>query len=351
MSDVYQGLARHLDRLPGGFPATQSGVELRILRRLFTPEEAEAAQGLQLSPEPAETIAARLNRPAAELAPLLMTMSRKGLIFRQTKAGRPTYMAAQFVVGIWEYHVNDLDPELIRDVNEYLPQLSRQWAQLKTKPLRVIPIARSLSADARIMPYEQAEALIRQQSKIVVAPCICRKEHRIMGEGCDYPLEACLCFGSGAYYYEENGLGRAVSQEEALEILERGVQAGLVLQPGNAKRSSNICMCCGCCCQVLKNIKQLPKPAEAVNSSFHAVVDDQACVACGACEARCHMDAITVEETARIDLDRCIGCGACVPACDVAALALKAKPEHERWTPPDTLFHTYLNIAKERGLI
>ena len=351
MSDVYQQLARHLDRLPGGFPATQNGVELRILQRLFTPEEAAVAQGLVLKPETAEVIAARLDRPAEALAPLLMAMSRKGLIFRQTKAGQPAYMAAQFVVGIWEYHVNDLDPELIRDVNEYLPQLARQWEHQKTKPLRVIPISHSLSADARIMPYEQAETIIKQQSKIVVAPCICRKEHRIMGKGCEYPLETCLCFGSGAYYYEENGLGRAITQEEALTILEQGVQAGLVLQPGNAKKSANICMCCGCCCQVLKNVKAWPKPAEAVNSSYHAVVDDDACIACGACQERCHMDAITVGDVARVDLDRCIGCGACVPACEVAALRLTAKPEQERWTPPDTLFHTYLKIARERGLL
>jgi electron transport complex protein RnfB len=39
--DIYQKLARHLDNLPGGFPATQNGIELRILRRLFSPEEAE----------------------------------------------------------------------------------------------------------------------------------------------------------------------------------------------------------------------------------------------------------------------------------------------------------------------
>jgi Na+-translocating ferredoxin:NAD+ oxidoreductase subunit B len=351
MSDVYKSLARHLDRLPGGFPATDTGVELRILERLFTPEEAHIALGLELRPEPAEAIAIRLGIPAAQLEPRLMTMSHKGLIFRQTKSGKTTFMAAQFVVGIWEYHLNDLDPQLIRDVNEYMPLLADQWAHLKTKPLRVIPVSRSLSADTRIMPYEQAERIIAQQSKIVVAPCICRKEHRIMGHGCDYPLEACLCFGSGAYYYEENGLGRAISQEEALHILEQGINAGLVLQPGNAKKTANICMCCGCCCQVLKNIKALPKPAEAVNSSYYAVVEAEACIACGACEARCHMDAVTVEDTARIDLGRCIGCGACVSACEVAALKLIAKPAEERWVPPDTLFHTYLNIAKERGLL
>ena len=59
MSDVYQNLAKHLDRLPGGFPATESGVEIRILKHLFSPEEAELTVGLNIIPEAPEAIAAR----------------------------------------------------------------------------------------------------------------------------------------------------------------------------------------------------------------------------------------------------------------------------------------------------
>ena len=39
------------------YPATDSGVELRILKRLFTPEEAEAAIALTVFSEPADAIA------------------------------------------------------------------------------------------------------------------------------------------------------------------------------------------------------------------------------------------------------------------------------------------------------
>ncbi|MGD9010151.1 MAG: hypothetical protein PVG41_19665, partial [Desulfobacteraceae bacterium] len=39
MSDIYMALAKHLNNLPGGFPATESGIELRILKRLFSPQE------------------------------------------------------------------------------------------------------------------------------------------------------------------------------------------------------------------------------------------------------------------------------------------------------------------------
>ena len=176
MSEVYENLAKHLDDLPGGFPATDSGVELRILKRLFTPQEAEVAQELSMMPEPSSAIAERLGMEESDLAQMLESMSTKGLIFSLYKGGHNLYMAAQFVVGIWEYHVNDLDEELIKDCNEYFPHLMKKvWLKQKTKQLRVIPVSRSISAEMNIMPYEQAEKIIQNQSKIVVAPCICRK--------------------------------------------------------------------------------------------------------------------------------------------------------------------------------
>ena len=45
--DVYSLLREQLDQYSIGFPATESGVELRILRKLFTAEEA--AMYLRLS--------------------------------------------------------------------------------------------------------------------------------------------------------------------------------------------------------------------------------------------------------------------------------------------------------------
>lgn len=350
MTDVYKRLAEHLDRLPGGYPSTESGVELKILKKLFTEEEAHIAAALTMMPEAAAIIAKRLKTDTDSLIAKLDEMSGKGLIFKLEKK-MPLYMAAQFVIGIWEYHVNDLDPQLIQYFNEYVPYIAKQWADHPTNQLRVIPISKSVPSQIKVMPYEAADEIIRKQSKIVVAPCICRKEHHMAGKGCDYPIDVCLVFGSGAYYYEKNGLGRNIDKEEALEILQKGIEAGLVLQPGNAKKAMNICMCCGCCCQVLKNLKELPNPAQSVNSSYYAVVEDDQCIGCGICEERCHMDAITVDDVARIDLNRCIGCGVCIPTCEAQALSLSAKPSDQQWNPPDTVYDTYFNIAKERGLL
>lgn len=346
---VYENLAAHLDRLPSGFPRTESGVELRILRRLFTPQEALLAQQLSLKPETDEQIAARSGRAVAEVAEMLLEMSRKGLIFRIRKGPQTLYMAAQFVIGIWEYHVNDLDVDLIRDVNEYIPHLFRHTHQFGIPQLRTIPIPAALNPEQAIMPYEQARQLIAAQEKILVAPCICRKEHQMAGHGCDKPLETCLVFGLGAAYYEENGLGRVIDQEQALQILQWAEETGLVLQPSNSQNVLNICACCGCCCQILKNLKTLPNPVDYVASNYFAVVDEQLCAGCETCLERCQMDAIEMrDDTAFIKVERCIGCGLCVPTCPDNAIALTGKPEQERRDPPRRLQETYLRIAKER---
>ncbi|MBN2231505.1 MAG: 4Fe-4S binding protein [Deltaproteobacteria bacterium] len=351
--DIYRRLARHLDSLPAGFPPTETGVERRILRRLFTPEEARIAVALHLWPETAEEIGARL--PAGltdDPAATLESMARRGLIFRLAKDGTNHYMAAQFVIGIWEFHVNDLDEGLINDVNEYVPFLMEHtWAQMKTKQLRVIPVTESVESGAAVMAYDEAGRIIAAQELIAVAPCICRREQQMVGKGCDNPVEVCLSFGNSAAFYIENGLGREIDRDEAMKILATGLEAGLVLQPTNAKKPVNICMCCGCCCQVLKNIKRMEHPAALIDSNYFAAVDADRCTACGACAERCHMEAITVEDTAVIDRIRCIGCGVCVPACNFDALTLKPKTEAERIEPPRTMVETLMSMARERGRI
>jgi Pyruvate/2-oxoacid:ferredoxin oxidoreductase delta subunit len=352
MTDVYENLAQHLDNLPAGFPRTETGVEMRILKRLFSPEEADAATTLTMMPEPVAGIAERTGRDAVELGDLLADMAKKGLIFRIRKGDHLLFSAAQFVVGIWEYHLNDLDEDLIRDVNEYMPTLMEQsWLKTETKQLRVVPVAKSVTAEMGVMPFEAAEAIINKQSKIVVSKCICRKEQKMIGKGCDRLEEACLIFGGGAYYYEQNGLGREIERQEALDLVKQGVDAGLVLQPGNQQKSMNICMCCGCCCGVLKNLNTMDKPARVVHTNYYAQVDEELCTACEACVERCQMDAISVAETAMVDLDRCIGCGLCVTDCPTEAMLLKQKEADSHYVPPKNIVETYMNIAQERGLL
>jgi electron transport complex protein RnfB len=350
-TEVYHRLARHLDKLPGGFPPTEDGVELRILRRLFTPEEAELALHLTLLEEEPRVIARRAKIPVAEAARRLEEMALKGLIYRsQRQDGSARYMVSQYVIGIWEFQVNNLSPELIRDMETYLPTLFNLDAWRAVPQLRTIPVGESISPQIEVLPYEWAEALVRAQERILVAPCICRRERRMVGEGCDKPEETCLVFGIAADYYLHNGLGRTIDQEEALSILKQADEAGLVLQPGNAKEVLNICCCCGCCCGILRGIKHLPQPASLVSSPFVAVADPDVCTGCGLCLDRCQMEALAlVDGRVALDLDRCIGCGLCVTTCPSGALRLTRKPEADQPAVPRDITDTFLRLARVQG--
>ena len=84
MSEVlYRQLAKHLDKMPGGYPATEDGLELRILKHLFTVEEVSLALHLTLIPEPVAVIARRAGLDIDETTGLLEEMADKGLIFFQ----------------------------------------------------------------------------------------------------------------------------------------------------------------------------------------------------------------------------------------------------------------------------
>jgi len=295
-TDVYERLAKHLDNLPAGFPRTESGVEMRILRRLFTPADAELAVHLTLIPEEPRVIARRAKILVAETARRLEEMRKKGLIFSIPQDNKPPlYMVMQFAVGFWEAQVNKLDPELVQDAEEYLFAFMDQSFWRASPQLRTIPVGKSISPQTEVMLYERAEELVRVQKTFAVANCICRQEQHILGKGCDKPQESCLTFGVAAESVVRNGQGRAISMEEALAILQRAEKAGLVLQPANAKNALFICTCCGCCCGVLRTLKRYPKPASVVASPFLASLNTDTCKGCGACTASCRNSAIDLK--------------------------------------------------------
>jgi Fe-S-cluster-containing hydrogenase component 2 len=346
--DIYRRLARFLDDLPGGFPETESGVELRILRRLFTPAEAELAIRLNLFLEEASDIASRTDLPEKQVEERLRTMAHRGLIFSAEKEGRMKYMASQFVIGIWEFHLNDLDTGLVRDMQEYIPFLLQEaW---KVPQLRTVPVNRSLSPQLEIMSYENAEKIIRHKRKIAVAPCICRKEMALRGHECDKPSEVCLTFDRGAEYYQRNGLGREITAEEAIDILRLADDDGLVLQPGNAREAGFICCCCGCCCAVLRTLKKVPNPASMISSAYRVEITDNTCSQCEICLDRCQMDALKLTDNGvAVKSDRCIGCGLCVTTCPTGTLALSRKPRSEQPKVPKNTIGTYVRLSQARG--
>lgn len=349
--NIYEKLAKHLDNLPGGFPRTTSGVEIRILRRIFTPEEAKLAVRLALIPEEPRVIARRAKLPVKEVAQRLEEMDKKGQVIGIRRRGKPLqYMAQQFIVGIWEGQVNKLSRELVEEFEEYMPSLLDPGAWRKVPQMRTIPVEKSIALQPEVMPYERAEELVRRHTTFAVSNCICRQEFRILGKGCDKPEESCLQFGLAAESVVQMGRGRAISREETLAILRRAEETGLVLQPANSKNPLFICTCCGCCCGILRLLKRDPKPASLVASPFVASLDSDTCKGCGICTKRCQMEAIHVEnKKAILNTDRCIGCGLCVDTCRTKSLILLRKPEAQQAYVPKNIIETSIKLGKARG--
>ena len=350
---IYERLRGHLDSLPMGYPQTQSGVELRILQKLFAEEEAEMACQLKPFPETAEQVAKRLGRDPQSVSDLLYRMSHKGLILRIKKGEVYQYTALMFVVGILEYQVKTLDRELAEMFEEYSREaFNQELIRSQTPQLRVVPVQESLAGLMEIRPYDELRRIMEAQKTIVVADCICRKKSALLGHPCTKPLENCFVFGSMGEFYVENGMGRKIPLEEALGILRKNEEAGLVPSPANAQKVGGMCSCCGCCCGVLKAIKLHAHPSSLVKSNYFAQVDQDLCAGCETCLERCQMEAIYLDDDwAAIDLKRCIGCGLCVTTCPTKALTLRPKSPKEHYVPPAKPFDTYLQIAKERGKI
>lgn len=348
---LYYDLREQLDQYSLGFPSTESGVEMKILKKLFSEEEADLYLNLSMMLEPPEAIAQRLGREPNAVSALLERMFDKGLIFRLKKGDAPKYGAVPFVVGSFEYQLKDMDREFAELFEQYLLEGFGKHSIGQKAPLRTIPVNKSVVQLWPVAPYEDVKKIIESKNKIAVGRCICRVQQGMLDKGCDKPVEVCFQFGSHADFYVDKGMARYITPGEALGIIGKCEEQGLVPQPFMSQDAGGMCNCCGDCCGILRSIKLHPKPAERVLTNYYAEVESEACSACETCLDRCQMEAIKIgaSEAAEVDLDRCIGCGLCVTTCPSEALTLRQKSESERQTPPETAKEYIMQLASARG--
>ena len=357
--DVYRRLQKRLDELPVGYPATESGVELRILKRLFTPEEAEVALGLSAVPETVEKIQHRLpGRTTDELERSLDRMVEKGAIFgghMPARGGAKRYSRAPLVIGMYEAQVDRLTKELQQDFDQYAREgFAAALLGAKTKQMRTIPVNARFVPDRLVGRYDDARRMIEEgHGPWAARNCVCRQGKDLLGEPCRQTTSrrVCLTIGGAARASVAAGDGQALTREETLALLDQAERDGMVLQPANARDPIFMCFCCGCCCGMLRTAKLFPRPAEYLQSNYQAVVDADLCSECATCHSRCPMEALGSGDGATaVDLDRCIGCGLCVATCPTEAVTLRAKAE--KAVPPKDLKALYGKIMTERfGLL
>ena len=342
---VYRELQEHLDKQAVGFPATESGVEIRILKELFNPEQASLALHLSYEPRSASDIYERVKDSGMSLEKvknLLDELADNGAIAEQERNGIDHYYTIPLLIGVAELHGSKATPQFWADFSEYMSSAyGKSYASTKISQMRTVPVRKSIDVEHSVTTYDHVKDIINNtEGPIIISPCMCREGMKGRGEPCQKTsrIETCMGFGDWAKHFIKTGKAKEITREEALEITRQNEEDGLVLQPTNYQKLDFICACCGCCCGVLRIQKMLPKPAENWAHNYYAVVDTELCTGCETCVERCQIDAISIDEESNcsvINLDRCIGCGNCVVTCPTEALKM-VKMENESILPEDS---------------
>jgi Fe-S-cluster-containing hydrogenase component 2 len=349
--DPYAKLALTLNRIPNGFPILKDGSHLKVLKWIFTPDEAELFSRMKLRGETAQRISRRLKIPLDILIKKLDTMKKKGQIRTFiTKKGKKKYGLFPFVVGIYEEQLHRMDEEFAKLFEEFAIKTQGQEIFSQNPPIqRVIPVNRSIKTELVIKTYNQAEMLVQNAKSWGVRDCICRTQQELIGNGCSYPKSICMEFSFKENAYENSKVTTPITKERAMEYLYEAEEAGLIHTTMNiANGHPYICNCCTCCCGILRGLKEFNQPLAIVKSDYKLVIDEKQCTGCKKCLDRCQFDALEIIDKKCIVNNSCIGCGVCTLVCPKDAMSLVLRDKRERKKPVKGILRWFLKRGLKR---
>ncbi len=365
--DIYRRLGHRQDQAPVRTPWTP--VFRDLVQELYSRPEAEVVSRLPSRPSTLGRIARMLGEPGDSLRPMLDGLCSKGLVIDIWDGEKYLYMVSPIVIGFFEFTMMRTGPDL--------PQA--RWAELfqaymfgekdflqanfgdgqRTSVMRALPHEEALGEHVEILDYEKASALVEEHTEFSLGLCSCRHEkHHLGHEPCRAPMETCTSMGTGARFLIRNGFARPIDKAQMRDILARSRDSGLTLSADNVRRDAGfICHCCGCCCNLLRGVRETGYTGILVTASVVAVVDEQLCNGCGLCAKACPVSFARVtargagtasgasRKVARID-PACLGCGVCALKCPTGALKLHPRPE--RVIHPEDSFERVMLQALER---
>lgn len=354
---VYVKIRALIDTYGNGVGSELTDASFSEVMYHFSEEDAQAYLEMPMGVYfTAVEYSAESNRSEEECLAILEDLASRGLLMRVRRGGVPYFHQLAEAHGIWEYCL------LKESTAEYTNIHGSQWGadiiqqlyNADTPFYYAIPVNKEVVVDEEILPYDDYEKIIARNSVFAVSDCQCRLSHETIDtkDPGSHPMETCLTTGEQAEFYIENGIGRAIDREEALAILKRSVEAGMVLQSAWTKDTEVICSCHGDCCDILMSYVALGDDYASLNSSMNVShymlqYDKDICQKCGACAERCPLFAVTIGDDGLPSTSlTCIRCGQCGTVCPAGARKLAQKDAESIPDLPQSLLDDY-NLKAE----
>lgn len=286
------------------FKIDENAPEYYVLACIVTDEMADVGLAMDLrKPQTIEQIAKRCGKSIEETKRLAYKLADVGGCIFHDENGTDVFELTVFVPGVMEKtnakrEYAEIHPEIPRAFEDYARRRGKVLSPnmpIGMGPMRVIPIESAIDGDTRAASFEEISFHLNKHNKFAVAPCTCRVSRRLLGEGCGVlEDELCIQLGEGADYYIRTGRAREITKEEAIEIIKKAEDNGLMHSIPNIDGAETLYAICNCdrdSCYSLRNAQYFNSP-DMIRSNYVAEVNTDNCVACGQCVENCPMSAL-----------------------------------------------------------
>ena len=283
---------------------TYDDPEYKILDPIIDDDMCEVFMHLKLEKlRDVDDVAKRTGKDKAFVQEQLDKLVNTGAVRTRYRDGKKYYTYPIWVPGIMEgilsnKEQNEAHPELGACFEEYT---RRRLAVLvpSCKPgmafMRIIPVESAIKTNQKKASYDEVSQIIENAWAISVGPCSCRRAQRLNGMACGHiEDDMCMYVNDNAVCYTESGAHRAITKEEAYEILKRAEDNGLMHelnQFNGFTDTTAICNCCVCSCFSLR-IASYFKAPNMLKTNYVAKVSEDRCTACGQCVENCQVNAV-----------------------------------------------------------